>query len=37
MREINQIIIFMDPDMQDWLQFHLLRLGIVGQNLFAHL
>ena len=36
-REIDQVIILVDPHMQYGFQFHLVRRGVVGPHLFAHL
>jgi len=36
-REIDEIVIGVNPDVQDGFVFHLARLGIVGQHLFATL
>ena len=29
-RQVNQVVVFVNPDMQDGLQFHLVRPGVVG-------
>src|SRR5579884_3516634 len=34
-RQVNQIAVFVDPDMQDGLQFHFMRFGVVSQHLLA--
>src|SRR5579885_817027 len=36
-REIDQVMVGMNPDMQDRFLLHFVRLGIVGQHVFTHL
>lgn len=34
--QVHQVIVGMDPHVQDRLQLHLFRLGIIGQHLLTH-
>ncbi len=35
--QVHQVIVMVDPDVQDGLLFHLVRLRVVGPHLLAHL
>ncbi len=35
--QVHQVVVVVDPHMQDGLLFHLARLGVVGQHSFTYL
>ncbi len=35
-RQVDQVVVAVDPDVQHWLLFHRVRLGVVGQHLGAY-
>src|SRR6266699_231983 len=36
-RQIDQVVILVRPHVQDGFQFHLLRLGVIGQHLVSYM